>query len=1078
MSLTPAQRPAVFALFVLGLMSGAVALAYEVLWTRELLNLLGSTTRASALVLSGFMGGLAVGAYVAGRLTTRVGRPLLIFAFAEAVLGGFGFVFPSVLRFIAGNFRGDVLLDAGLLAVLLVPASLMGAALPALAAALQQRSATRAKNIALLYGLNTLGGAAAAFGVGLVALPTLGLAASGKSVASSGLLLAALGMALSRQTKTLSSPRVDNVHAAISDTRPNRIARAAVVTALLLSGVAALGYEVLWTRILVLVVGSSSTAFALMLGLYLLGLALGGFVMSRLSGWESRAGRTFWALQLSVGATALLGAAAFGRLPSIALFGFAQLGTAPRSILIVDLLLIAAIILPPTLFIGASFPVAARLMAAERPHRGREVGLALAVTTAGNMIGILFTAFVAIPTIGLQQGVAVMAGLNSLAAVVMWLVARGGRMKLRYATPAAALAVALAGIMLPRWDIAVMSSGVFRQAPVYLALLGSASRLERALSAYETRYYREGSEAVVAVFDRPTLQGAPHRVLTIDGKVDASTGADMATQVLSGHLPFLFRPDARNALVIGLASGVTVGALARHPLDRVDVVEIEPAVVEASRVFDPVSNAPLDDPRVHVTVADGRRYLSRTRITYDIVVSEPSNPWLSMSSRLFTQEFFEIVRKRLSPQGVLVQWIPLYGLNPFQFQTLLRTILRVFPDVAFFRVAEGDIVALAGNQRLSLDPAALISLFGGETSRQLRSIGVVEPVDFLARWAVDGDGIRKAVGIGPLNTDDNALLEFGSPWYLLSDTKAENEKFITRASRDSGVTERIVKSLLSLPREPKELDALALEYLKEGRLDMLNALAKSLGQHGDQRRANLYQGDALAAKGRLSEAGALWSLHDGPEFRIRQARASLKIGSAADAARLFAKVREGLRSPEDDIAYAFALTQTGQLEEALQLLVVRDFRPNTVPALLARFVSFALSSEMGAADRARAELRRLEQSLDTLRRCLEADRCQGVVDRLLRWSDGRHPGVRPLYSETLKEAVFLRITRPLPHYFDGVRSLWLGDRQRAAGSFRTYLKLLPESNLESKAHEFLAVNDLLSRGRSANPLASRPAAGN
>jgi spermidine synthase len=1059
MPLTPAQRPAVLVLFVLGLMSGAVALAYEVLWTRELLNLLGSTTRASALVLSGFMGGLAVGAYVAGRLTTRIGQPLLIFACAEAALGGFGFVFPSVLRFIAANFHGDVLLDVGLLAILVVPATLMGAALPALAAALQQRSAVRAGNIALLYGFNTLGGAAAAFGTGLVALPNLGLAASGRWVASSGLLLAALGMALSRQAKTLPSPGAENVRAAISDTPLDRIACAAVLAALLLSGVAALGYQVLWTRILVLVVGSSSTAFALMLGLYLLGLALGGFVMSRLSGWENRPGRTFWALQLSVGVTALLGAAVFGRLPSIALFGFAQLGTAPRGILVVNLLLIAAIILPPTLFIGASFPVAARLMVGERPHRGREVGLVLAVTTAGNMIGVLFTAFVAIPTIGLQQSVAVMAGLNALAAVVIWLTARDRAVKLLYATPAAALAVALAGIMLPRWDIAVMSSGVFRQAPVYLALLGSASRLEQAFSAYETRYYREGSEAVVAVFDRPTLQGAPHRVLTIDGKVDASTGADMATQVLSGHLPFLFHPRARNALVIGLASGVTVGALARHPLDRIDVVEIEPAVVEASRVFDPVSNAPLDDPRVHVTVADGRRYLSRTRTTYDIVVSEPSNPWLSMSSRLFTQEFFEIVRKRLTPGGVLVQWIPLYGLNYFQFKTLLRTILGVFPDVAFFRVAEGDIVALAGIQRLKLDPAALSRLFGGETGRQLRSIGVVERADLLARWTVDGDGIRKSVKDGPLNTDDNALLEYGSPWYLLSDTKPANNAFLAQASRDSGVPERIAKSLLSVNREPSELDALAARYLASGRLEMLRGLAKSLVQHGDERHANLYRGDFLAAEGRWSEAEALWALYDGPEFLRRRARASFKAESMAASARLFARVPESLRSPRDEIAYALALNETGQREEALRLLAVREFQPNTVPAVLARFVSFALLSDMGAADRSRAELRRLEQSLDELRRCLETERCQGAVDQLLRWSRGGHLGVRPLYSETLKEAVFLRITRPLPHYFDGVRSLWLGDRRRAARSFRTYLKLLPEPDAGSKALGFLAADD-------------------
>ena len=173
-------------------------------------------------------------------------------------------------------------------------------------------------------------------------------------------------------------------------------------------------------------------------------------------------------------------------------------------------------------------------------------------------------------------------------------------------------------------------------------MLGSPERLNNVFSAYRTQYYREGSEAVVGVFDRPTLAGSSHRILTIDGKVDASTGADMATQVLSGYLPFLFRPDAKNALVIGLASGVTVGALAEFPLTQIDVAEIEPAVVEASRLFDKVSGAPLKDRRVKVTVEDGRRYLQSTDRRYDVIVSEPSNPWLSMSARLFTREFFEL----------------------------------------------------------------------------------------------------------------------------------------------------------------------------------------------------------------------------------------------------------------------------------------------------------------------------------------------------------------------------------------------------------------------------------------------------
>lgn len=1052
----PRRQVSPIVILALGLVSGAIALAYEVLWTRELLNLLGSTTRASALVLAAFMGGIALGAHVAGRRTVRIGRPLRLFAAAEGALGCIGLVFPLVLRYGAGWIGIGAILDVALLVLLFGPAFLMGVALPALAAALQHEGASEPKYVAALYGLNTLGGAAAAFGVGLMALPMLGLSASTRSVAAVGLLLAIFAWALSARMWPSLPTEATSVQAAGSDIPSVPIARAVVLGALILGGVAALGYEVLWTRILVLIVGSSSTAFALMLGFYLLGLTLGGFAMSRVSGWESRPARAFQLLQLAIAATTLLGAAAFRWLPSAALFGFAQLGTAPASILAVNVVLIAAIIVLPTVFVGASFPVAARLMERDKPRRGREVGLALAITTVGNVGGILLAAFAIVPAVGLQGGVAALAVLNALAALALWLVGRAGRLRRRYAIPAAAFGVGLVATSLPPWDVAVMTSGVFRQAPVYLALLGGAGQLERAFSAYETRYYREGSEAVVAVFDRPTLHGAPHRVLSIDGKVDASTGADMATQVLSGHLPFLFRPDANNALVVGLASGVTVGALANYPFEQIDVVEIEPAVVEASRAFDGVSGAPLDDPRVRVTIADGRRYLAQSRRDFDIIVSEPSNPWLSMSARLFTREFFALASERLKPRGVLVQWIPLYGLSPSQFQALVRTLLDAFPQVALFRVAEGDLVAVASKRPLHLEPEGLVDMFSKEVVGQLQSIGVEKPSDLLARWTADGRALRKVMNGGPLNTDDNGLLEFGSPWYLLADTKSENEALVAQAARDTKVPGAIAKTLLALPDSREALEALAQRYLDRGRLPMLRTLAKNLRALGEEGLADLYAGDALAAEGRWSEAQRHWARHDGPPFWIRLAWASFRKGDADAATRLFAKVPEARRNPMDDIAFALALAETAQPGEALGVLTLQPSAPNnTVSSILGPFVRFVVLDQIAEPDRAHAALREFEHALDGLRRCLETEKCEGVVDDLLRWTRGA-VGLDPHRIETLRKAVFLRITRPLPHYFAGVRSRWLGDHDAAAQSFRTYLNLLPKQDFRSKAHELLA----------------------
>ena len=352
-----------------------------------------------------------------------------------------------------------------------------------------------------------------------------------------------------------------------------------------------------------------------------------------------------------------------------------------------------------------------------------------------------------------------------------------------------------------------------------------------------------------------------------------------------------------------------------------------------------------------------------------------------MSARLFTREFFALVRERLAPQGVLVQWIPLYGLSPAQFRTLLRTILDVFPELELFRIAAGDLVAVASRAPLALEPQGLSRLFETRAARQLRAIGIGQPSDLLAQWAANAEGLRKAVSRGPLNTDDNGFLEFGSPWYLLSETRPENEELVAQAARSSRVPERIARQWLARKGDLGQLDALANTYLARGRTNSLRVLAEAFRSLGHVARADLHDGDTLAAEGRWSEAEALWARYDLPAFWLRRARAAFKTGSADTAARLFAKVPAAERSAEDDISYALVLAGSGDRREALQLLEAIEFPRNTAAAALAPFLRHALLTEGGEPEKGRAELGRLEQALDGLRRCLEADGCKTTVDR-------------------------------------------------------------------------------------------------
>jgi len=316
-----------------------------------------------------------------------------------------------------------------------------------------------------------------------------------------------------------------------------------------------------------------------------------------------------------------------------------------------------------------------------------------------------------------------------------------------------------------------------------------------------------------------------------------------------------------------------------------------------------------------------------------------------------------------------------------------------------------------------------------------------------------------------LNTDDNGLLEFGSPWYLLADTQSDNVSLIEKAGRETSGPMRIATALLALPNGRDVLESLARRYLDGGQLAKLRGLADTVRSNGRGELADLFTGDVLAAEGRWSEAQAYWARHEGVPFWLRRAQAAFRVGAAEEAVRHFAKVPENERRPDDKIAYALAMAAAGQSEEALRFLADQEFPPHTASAILEPFIAFALSSELKRPDRARLAFLRLEHSLDGLRRCLEVEECQEVVKRLLRWGDVGFAGVDGHRWAMLKQSIFLRITRPLPHYFEGVRGLWLGDQEAAVKAFRTYLRLLPEPDLRSKAHAFLAGGISRSRGK-------------
>jgi spermidine synthase len=250
----------------------------------------------------------------------------------------------------------------------------------------------------------------------------------------------------------------------------------------------------------------------------------------------------------------------------------------------------------------------------------------------------------------------------------------------------------------------------------------------------------------------------------------------------------LLAPEPRNAMVIGFASGITVGAVTRYPVESVTAVEIEPAILGASRFFDPFNHRPLEDPRVRVVRNDGRNFLLVNDRRYDVIISEPSNPWMTVASNLFTREFFELGRSRLAPGGVFAQWLQLYGMSPDDLKALMRTFHAAFPHVLVFNTIEDADLILVGSERpLTFDLDDLsrrMSLL--DVSVDLRRVDVKSPPDLLSYFILGTREVEAFTGAGPLNTDDNALIEFQAPKSLHYETRGVNVALLRQATTHSG----------------------------------------------------------------------------------------------------------------------------------------------------------------------------------------------------------------------------------------------------------------------------------------------------
>jgi spermidine synthase len=775
------------ALLALVFVSGAVGLVYQSLWVRELSLILGSTTYAIGTVLAAFMAGLGVGAWVLGRRVDRSPSPLRLYATLELAVGLTGLASPFVLaqgngiyaacyaRFHAAPALLDLarfLIGFGFVAA---PAFLMGGTVPVAARYLVRRPNAIGRGVGLLYAINTFGAAVGALVVPFALLPLLGIRASLLACGAANLMIA--GVAWAAATGARAVPASDARKAQCGAAASPRGVRG-VRAAFFVSGFVGLALEVLWNRFFAIYVGSSIYSYALILSLYLLGVFVGGLVFVLLDRLNADARRVFAACLFLLVADLAVTVPLMDRIVYLQVATLGALGTGFGSYQLATIAASILVILPPTVLLGISFPAVAKAASGEVSHFGADLGFAYLVNTAGTTTGALAASFVLIPHLGVRGSIDLLAALT----VIGLALALGGPLRGGGAAAvagAACLAVSL--FVLPGWDARRMHTG-FSRSPDLMVGFWHDGSLERVIGNIDVSEMRDGVDATVSVAGH-----ADQRSLFVNGKPDASTGIDMATQTLLGHLPLLLHAAPRDVLVIGMGSGVTLAAVTRHPVATVDLVEISAEVLDLSdRYFRAENRGALHDPRVTAYVEDGRNFVAfNTARTYDVIVSEPSNPWMTGAANLFTDEFFAQVRRRLRDGGILAQWFHFYSMGLDEIRSLIGTLGRHFAHVYVFaldREATGDLMVFASEA--PLDFARLLTTLGGTgpAADDMRRFGFDTPDALLRSFVLSKDNMERFVGAAPLNSDDRPGIELRAPRAIFRDTVAENLAALLAAS--------------------------------------------------------------------------------------------------------------------------------------------------------------------------------------------------------------------------------------------------------------------------------------------------------
>ncbi len=913
MSMKGRQRALIYMLFFV---SGVTGLIYQVAWARMFITVFGNTTQAVSTVLAAFMGGLALGSLVIGRRADRFSRPVMSYGVLEVLIGLFALAFPWLLVALRGLY-GHVYLAFGentlpltlvrfLLSFLmvLIPTTLMGGTLPVLSKHAGREMDKIGKRIGGLYTVNTLGAVLGTLMAGFLLLEVIGVSNSVYLAAALSLGVGVVAIITGRSAGVEPSPSGAGPETPAEDSRPKPAPGGAapeprpasgyipalVLIAFAVSGAAALAYEVLYTRVLVFSLGTSAHAFSVMLMTFLIGIALGSFVFSRLVDRWRDLTDSFAIVELLIGAAVLVSIYVISRMDvTHHALGIRDAGGDLIENRTAGFLQAALIMFVPTLLMGATFPIVTRIYARSRETVSFSIGKLYFSNTIGAVAGALAAGFLLIPALGVARAIALMAAFNLGIGVLLFSCRRGRRV---WAGIAAAV---FAGFIVLAYSL---PPSIFARA-FNIGQEGS-----------ELLYFKEGKSGTVTVHRYPWYD-----LIASDGVDVAGTNFMLRiTQKLQAHLPVLLAGSHEKVAHIGFGSGETMYVLTLHDIPRIDGIEICEDIITAAKLyFASINHDVFDCPEVNIIIMDGKNYILLTDETYDVIMTDSVYPGVGEAgSALYTYDHFRACREKLKPGGALSCWLPL-DMHLTDLKVALKAFHQAFPNTMLWYGYSGftqhALLVGINDDEAGIDFARLAAAFENEAlAADFSSIFIHDPYTLISCLLLDGEGVEALCGDAPLNTDDHPILEFGIA-----------RRGVSRRHLGSNLQE-----ILAFRADPMAL-LTNVEATGLGRDEVAAELGVRMAISDNIIRGHIY--NALGEAGRSKEFyEKVLAEHPGNEIAMR---------SISDLEDALSMLETAARTGEDrylaEYKLGFRLVSEGRYEEALEHLeAASDLRPDVV----------------------------------------------------------------------------------------------------------------------------------------------------